>query len=346
LYVSSAAGGAFHVWRQRFPDGRPEQVTAGPTEEEGIAMAPDGRSFVTAVGLRQSAMWVHDSRGERQVSVEGYARDARFTADGKKLLYRILKGTEAVSDPGELRVLDVESGRTESLLSSVAAIGPRGRAYDISADGQQVVIATIDGEGKRRLWLAPLDRRSPPQEIPNVEGDMPYFGASGEIFFRAFEGPDAFAYRVNPDGTGRRKVIEQPILGLNGLSQDGQWLVSKVPGAGRSDMLAVPLGGGSPIPLLAGNFSGQIRWSADGRSIFVSVLYADLSTGNTYAIPLIRGHMFPAIPAGGFRSEAALAALPGARLIPGGDAAPGPTPDVYAYSRQTVQRNLYRIPIP
>jgi len=36
--------------------GGPEQVTPGPTEEEGIAMAPDGRSFVTAVTLSNVAV--------------------------------------------------------------------------------------------------------------------------------------------------------------------------------------------------------------------------------------------------------------------------------------------------
>ncbi len=51
MYFSSNSGGVFHTWRQRFPDGQPEQITSGPTEEEGIAMAPDGRSFITAVGL-------------------------------------------------------------------------------------------------------------------------------------------------------------------------------------------------------------------------------------------------------------------------------------------------------
>jgi hypothetical protein len=56
--------------------------------------------------------------------------------------------------------------------------------------------------------------------------------------------------------------------------------------------------------------------------------------------------MLPNIPSGGFRSEAEIATLPGARVIDAADVAPGPTPDVYAFSRQTVQRNLYRIPIP
>ena len=34
MYVTSRAGGVNHIWRQRFPDGEPEQVTSGLTEEE------------------------------------------------------------------------------------------------------------------------------------------------------------------------------------------------------------------------------------------------------------------------------------------------------------------------
>jgi eukaryotic-like serine/threonine-protein kinase len=348
MYMSSAEGGSFHIWRQRFPEGRPEQVTAGPTEEEGIAMAPDGRSFVTAVGVGQSAMWMHGSRGERQVSIEGYGYDPKFTTDGKRLLYRILKGAVPRSDPGELRMLDVESGRSESLLPGVAAIGPPGRAYDISSDGQWIVVATLDSKGKHRLWLAPMNRQSSPREIPNVEGDMPYFGAGGEIFFRAVEGAAAFAYRVHQDGTGLRKAIELPITAINGISRNGQWLVAKFPRANGTNarISAVPLSGGSPVPLLSGVSTGHVTWSVDGRTIFVSLLFSNLSYGITYAIPLMPGQMFPPIPAGGFQSEAAIATLTGARLIGGADVAPGPTSDVYAYSRQTVQRNLYRIPIP
>ena len=35
---------------RRFPNGAPEQITFDPTEEEGIAVAPDGNSLVTSVG--------------------------------------------------------------------------------------------------------------------------------------------------------------------------------------------------------------------------------------------------------------------------------------------------------
>jgi len=47
MYFAALVGGTSHLWRQRFPDGTPEQITFGPLEEEGIAVAPDGRSLVT-----------------------------------------------------------------------------------------------------------------------------------------------------------------------------------------------------------------------------------------------------------------------------------------------------------
>ena len=108
---------------------------------------------------------------------------------------------------------ELDSGRSEPLLPGIAVAlwvgtsGPRG-GYDISPDGRQVVVASPDSGGKFRLWLAPLDRRSPPRQIPNVEGGQPVFGATGEVFFRSVEGTSAFLYRVREDGGGLRKAID------------------------------------------------------------------------------------------------------------------------------------------
>jgi Tol biopolymer transport system component len=82
----------FHIWRQRFPNGQPEQITSGPTEEEGIALAPDGRSLITSVGLRQRTVSVHYVNSDRRISLEGYAYWPSFSPDGKRLYYRVLKG--------------------------------------------------------------------------------------------------------------------------------------------------------------------------------------------------------------------------------------------------------------
>ena len=125
MYLSASAGGAFHTWRQRFPDGMPEQITSGPTEEEGVAVSRDGHSLITSVGLRQSGLYVHDAGGERQISIEGNSFDPKFTPDGKQLLYRILKGASPNSDPSELWVGDVESGRSRPFLPGVLLPGRR-----------------------------------------------------------------------------------------------------------------------------------------------------------------------------------------------------------------------------
>lgn len=101
-------------------------------------MAPDGRSFMTAVGLRQCSVWLHDASGERQVALEGYSYDLKFTPDGKKLCYRILKGVLPITDPSELRMMELDSGRNEALLPGFSVIGEWGGAYDISPEGREV----------------------------------------------------------------------------------------------------------------------------------------------------------------------------------------------------------------
>ena len=346
LYVSSSAGGAFHIWRQRFADGGavdvPEQITFGPTEEEGIALAPDGGSLITAVGMKRRSVWLHDSNGDREVSLEGYAHGPRFTPDGKRLLYTLFKGE---SNRSELWVANLDSGITEPLLPGFL-IGIGGTAaprapYDISPDGQRVVVETTDAEGKSRIWIASLDRKSPPRPIPNVEGDGPLFAANDEIVFRARQGDYGFAFRVRSDGTGLRKASEHPVIETIDISPDGQWLIvyARPSKESAGATLALPLDGGSPLQLY-GN-STHARWSADATRLFLTI-----SSRNTYAIPLRRGQRFPPMPPGGFQSEEAIAALPGVRVIAGPEATPGPKLDQYAFTRETVQRNLYRVPLP
>jgi eukaryotic-like serine/threonine-protein kinase len=351
MYFSSSAGGTFHTWRQPYPDGKSEQITSGLTEEEGIAMFPDGRSFITSVALRQSVVWLHDASGDRQISLEGYSYDPKFTPDGRQLCYRILKGALTTYDPGELHLVELNTGHNEPLLPGLTISGPPGRAYEISPDGRQVVAAAKDRDGKPRLWLAALDRQSPPRQIPNVEGDAPLFGQGGEIFFRTIEGASAYAYRVHEDGTGLRRLSEQAIVLPAGISQDGQWVVARSVLEGSSEaVVALPVREGLPVQIVfAHGTSYHLAWSPDGRLIFISAptgATASHVVGRTYVVPLPPGKMFPTIPAGGFQSAADLARLPGVRIIDAFDGAPGPTPEIYAFSRAMVQRNLYRIPIP
>ena len=66
----------------------------------------------------------------------------------------------------------------------------------------------------------------------------------------------------------------------------------------------------------------------------------------TYVLPLAPGQLVPESFIRGLPSEQEILKLPGARVIPSGDVVPGPTADIYAFTRESVHRNLYRIPVP
>jgi Tol biopolymer transport system component len=344
IYLSLHAGGNFHIWRQGFPDGQPEQITSGPTEEEGVAFAPDGRSFITSVGLRQRTVSVHNGSGDRQISLEGYAYLPTISPDVKRLYYRILKGgTSPYLGASELWVADIESGHNELLLPGFAVTG-----YNISQDGGRVVFSALDSGGKSRLWLASTNRAGTPRQIPGIEGDMPFFGPSGTVIFHAIEGNSSYAFSIHEDGTERQKLTSSPVEQVHGLSPDGRWVILWTMSGERGGMMtqAVPLDGGPAIPI--SDTICFVRWQSDGRLLYLSVFSAMNTAGaggRTYILPLPPGKPFAVIPAGGFHSEGELARLPGVRVIDSADVAPGPTEGVYAFSRQSVYRNLYRIPL-
>jgi hypothetical protein len=342
MYLTSKSNGLFHIWRQRFAGGGPEQVTSGLTEEEGIAFAPRGGFFVTAVSLSNSSIWLHNSGEERQISpIEGNAAYPKFTPDGARICYRIVKKVPVsrvttYREPGELWVTDLKQGQSRRLADFAV------HDYDISPDGSQVVMEADDHEGKPRFWLSTLDRSSAPRMIPGVEGRQAVFGPAGEIIFRRIEGQSGFVYTVQPDGSGLRKAVQQPVLAVTGASPDRRWIEGWAQLSGsRTPAVQLFSRTGGP-PLLLGS-SLWWQWSQDGRLLWIAG--GPVAEGRSYAVSLPPGKVVPSVPPEGFRFEAEIAALPGARRIDATGAV-GPAVDTYAFERRTVQRNLYRIPIP
>ncbi|MGO9272298.1 MAG: protein kinase domain-containing protein, partial [Terriglobia bacterium] len=341
MYLTSDSGAQFHIWRQRFPDGAPEQITSGPTEEEGIAMEPGGKSLVTSVGLQESAVWIHDSNGDRQLSSEGFAWSPSLSPDGSKAYYLVsspgLKG-------GELWFSGVKGGRPEHLLPGFAITG-----YAISPDGNRIVFAAERRQGDSRLWIASLDRRFPPRQISSTTSDdSPVFGPDGYIFFRGAEGASNFLFRVKEDGSERQKVVPNPILDFFSVSPDGQWVCVTAPLRGYEIPIggwAYPVAGGLPVKLCEGPCQG--RWDQTGK-LFCLTLYG-LGHGavpvRSLIFPLRAGRDLPALPDFGIDSPADAGKLPGVDAI---DAltAPGFTASAYVFTRTSVHRNLYSIPVP
>jgi serine/threonine protein kinase len=343
MYFSTNTGGGFHIWRQRFPDGTPAQVTFGATEEEGIHFAPDGRSFVTSIGSRQSTVWIHDASGDRQITSEGFAFFPTVSPDAKKLYYLVQAGGARNFVTGLLWVADLESGQHQRLLPDFQL-----QHYTISADGQRVVFVALDGAGRTPVWLAALNGRTAPRRLTTMDARAAFFGAPGEV---VFAGEGDFVYRVKDDGSELQKIIPAPMLHLFGVSPDGRW-VPAAEGAipdKRNELVVYPTGGGLPTlickcyppqPIDIGPRPPYLSWTPDGRFLYLKFI------ASTYAIPLQPGQLLPPIPASGFQSKEAVAALPGARLISDERVFPGPNPSIYAFMKVAAQRNIYRVPVP
>lgn len=356
MFFTADVGDGFHVWRQRFPDGKPEQVSSGTTEEEGIAMAPDGRTFVTSVGIVQSSIWMHDQRGDRQLTFEGYATlglggaaRSYFSPDGKRLYFLVRQEGAREFDDGELWTIELDSNKTERLLPGFTMGN-----FDISIDGKRVVFTRREADGKIRMWLASLERRFPVQRLSKsqVSERRPVFGPDRNVFFLALEPGGRALYRMKEDGTDRQR-IRQDIgdVYLSSVSADGEWVAvrsyqpsgEEVSGALPFD--AYPISGGVPVRICQG--CRFVKWSPDGRFLYFSFTGMGIVTegGKTFALPIRAGKSLPDLPAAGVTSAEEAATLPGVRVIDHGNISPGRDPSVYAYTKMTAQRNLYRIPI-
>lgn len=346
MYFSANTGGGFHIWRQRFPDGKPEQITFGAAEEEGIEFAPDGRSFLTSIGTRQSTLWVHDSRGDRQVTSDAYAFQPSFSADGKKLYYLVRVGTGGVHQIiGNLWVMDLESGVRQRLLPDYVM-----EHYTVSQDGQRVVFVAPNETERAGVWVATLDGRAAPRRVAR-EGTQAFFGGADAVLFGVGDGEGASIYRVRQDGTDLRKAIDGPIhFGPYSVSPDGNHVAAWVQGSSEETARSVvlfPLNGGAPTTICGtcagrdSEFPPPVNWSPDGKFV-----YLGFWANGAFAVPLRPGQIRPHLPPAGIRSIEDAAALPGAQRFPVAGAFSGPTPIVYAYSRTSAQRNIYRVTVP
>jgi eukaryotic-like serine/threonine-protein kinase len=326
----------FHVWRQRVPDGEPEQLTFGPTSQEGIAMAPDGKSLITSVGTQDRTAWVHDKDGEHQVSSEGNTLKPKFSADGRNLYFLMANGQTRGM---ELWSKDLSSGRVEKVLPGYAM-----EQYSVSNDGKEVAFSMSDQSGRSKLWIAPTSRRSAPREFSSafIE-DQPLFLPDGDLLFRAIEGGSNFIYRMKADGTGRSKISSQRVLDFLSVSPDGRWGVAAVPSSDEDHpmaTMAMAVDGSATVPLCAGYCA--LTWDTTGRYAFLSE--SELFDGG-YRIPVAHDTGLPLLPAGGFASAKELRNSKMDTLIPWYvESAISPT--TYAYTREDARRNLYRIQLP
>lgn len=339
MYLNSDAGSkGYHIWRQAFPDGIPQQLTASLGEEQGISVAPDGRSLVTSVGTSERSVWVHDQEGERPVSSQGYSFSPKFSSDGSRVFYLVATNPSQADHGGELWVLDLGTGQTSKVLPGVAVV-----SFSVSPDDKQVVFETIGARGQHQLWVSSTEHRFAPRRIPSADGAFsPLYSRPGHIYYAMSEAGHIYLHRTNDDGTQEERISPEPILDVSGISPDERFVaVQRTLNREDNwvDVEALPIDGGPLVPLCSGWC--DVGWSRDGKAMYF--YWRSFNNSRTYVIPIMHLSDLPKLPRSGFRSEKELRAV--AAKVLEGVISPGPDSSHYTFSKETSHRNLYRIPL-
>jgi hypothetical protein len=346
MYFIAMVEGQNHLWRQPFPDGQAQQVTFGPTEEYGLTVERDRHSIITSIGVRESAIWVHDASGERSLSSEGEILDGLtppvFAAD-EKTLYYLLRHQPVGAEP-ELWRMSTDSGASAAVFPGVSM-----SAFDISADGKQVVYSTSAPGQKSQLWIAPIDRSSPARQVGEPGGAWPHFGAQGEVLFQFTDGNANYLEQMQQDGSGRSKIFPYPIMEIRGISPGRKWLMAIIAYPDGTSVVpmptAIPLGGGPPRRICK-TYCNPI-WSPRGDFLFVPVEpSSQTSPGRSLAIPVGPGETLPELPAQGIAPFDQPSVVPGAQSVSRAELVPGKDLSHFAYVKTTSHRNLYRVSLP
>ena len=340
MYFTAIVDGRSHLWRQRFPQGVPQQITFDAAEEDGLAVDATGNSLITSIGNTQSALWIHDDKGERALSSEGEVLNDSsppLFRQNDSVLYYLLRH-KAGSAGAELRRVEAQSGKVEVVVPGVSI-----RDYDVSPDGRQVVFSTTSPAGGD-LWLAPTDRSSLPARMGVQGATVPHFGPGNRIVFLATEGNANYLEQTDAKGLGRSKLVAYPTYEFQGVSPGGHWamaLVSELPGSIHPTLVAIPFDGSRPRKIC--DTYCLPRWATSGKWLFFSSTGSSAADpGQSMFLPVGPNENLADLPPEGIPVSSA-SRIPAAKYVAMGDLVAGKDPEHYAFVKTTVQRNLFRV---
>ena len=196
----SGASGFLTARRSRSPRAQPKSMASHSL--------PIGKSFVTSVGQSQSTLWIHDLKGERQITFEGYAYLPSFSADTKRLYYLQRSSANRRFVSGELWTIDLETGKKQRLLPDLMM-----ENYNVSPDGKQVVFISASSTG-RALWIGTTDGSAPSRLLANQDCSRALFAPNGEIYFVGGENADTHLQKINADGRSSNRYPRKGVISL------------------------------------------------------------------------------------------------------------------------------------
>jgi Tol biopolymer transport system component len=251
LLVSSDRGGTFHLYRVN-EDGSDLHNLTPSQQTFGGDWSPDGARIVFSAAAPDGAelmVMSADGSGLTPLGVKGSS--PRWSPDGRTIAFSSGDGITLVDQDGTNRRVLVEGTRPDwSPDGQHIAFDRTDRSrclYDIACPVEIFVIA-VDGTGLRRLLPAsnPSDAMTNPRWSP--DGAFLAYGRSCCFLGANVSG----LYTVSADGSLPRRIYPEGVRGVIAWSPDGSTIAVPIAGAnGKTDIFAVPRGGGTAAVLLA-----------------------------------------------------------------------------------------------
>jgi hypothetical protein len=228
--------------------------------------------------------------------------------------------------------------------------------YSLSHDGRSVVFSSSGNEAGDGIWIADVERRTPPRRLFRGSELRAFFGAPGEIIYT---GEDSHLYRMKEDGSGIEMISPDPVADLTMVSPDGRWAVVIRPqnpnGVGTTSLAFMSLRGEKSFDVCNDDCSVGPRsfliappfaWNAEGSQLFVNLAYFGQGTPRTVVLPHKSDVSPTALWPKGLRLEKDVMANPGAKVINAQNTFPASDAAAYLSWRGATQSNLYRVRIP
>jgi eukaryotic-like serine/threonine-protein kinase len=346
MYLEIFLAGERHLWRQRFPDGTPEQITFGATFERWPSVTVRG-DLVATVGTMTRSLFVRDASGERRLTEEGAVSLPTLSTDGSSMYYIVDKKRGRAFLEGEVWRIHIASGEREPLLPGTFVTH-----YSVASDAVHIAYTVAGPGGESSLWVARLDRRHAPRQLMAAGAHWPHFSGADAIVFLASDGPSKFLSRVSLDGGVPERLLDRPVSYFVNLSPDGEWAALWMPTAIEGEMAVVlqPLARGIPFVICqpCGAWSGTeqgaplVSWDLNQKFAFFGAKYFHAMAANqTIAVPVPSGGILPPLPSEGVSSPEQLLELPGAIVVEHSDVFPLRSPEDYLFMRTTARGNAY-----
>ncbi len=239
--------------------------------------------------------------------------------------------------------MDLKSGKNDRLLPGYD-VESKGfwKEYSVSRDDKHVAFAMKDEKGTSHIWIAATDHRGSPVKLASKGNeDTPLLLPNGEVIYRESRDGKNYVYERSVEGGEEKQVVEEPILELVEVSPDGRWVVVEVSENQNLEYpyrtVAYPVAGGAAVTLCR-TLCG-VGWDANGAHLLINLRDA------AFFVPTEKGLGLPPLRAEGIEVSGELK-----KLVKNGGSGwlvveSAVSPEVYAFTRTRVRRNLYRIAV-